>query len=55
MGEIPFKAQAESYLDVLRALKSVKDICLGRTREMGWVESIRVIRDAWTSTSLHGL
>ena len=28
MGEIPFKAQAESYLDALRALKSVKDKCL---------------------------
>ena len=33
-------------------MKTVKDKCLGKTREMGWVESIRVFRDAWTSTSL---
>ena len=51
MGEIPFEAQAESYLDALRALKSVKDKCLGKTREMGWVENISVFRDTWTSTS----
>ena len=33
-------------------MKSVKDKYLGKTREIGWVESIRVFRDAWTSTSL---
>ena len=52
MGEIPFEVHANAYLDALRALKTVKDKCLGKTREMGWVESIRVSRDAWTSTSL---
>ena len=30
MVEIPFEAQAESYLDALRALKSVIDKCLGK-------------------------
>ena len=34
MGEVPFEGQAKSYLYVLRALKSVKEICLRKTREM---------------------
>ena len=38
MGEIPFEVHANAYLDALRALKTVKDKCLGKTREMGWVE-----------------
>ena len=53
MGEIPFEVHANLYSDALRALKTVKDKCLGKTREiLGWVESIRDFRDAWTSTSL---
>ena len=51
-GKYPTEVHANSYLDALRALKTVKTKCLGKTREMGWLESICVFRVAWISTSL---
>ena len=52
MDEIPFSADVNLILNALKALKIVKDKCLGKTRELGWEESISEFRDAWASTSL---
>ena len=52
--DIPFGADANPFVQALRALKTVKDKCLGKTRELGWIDSIREFSypDAWVVTSL---
>ncbi|KAF4683867.1 hypothetical protein FOZ60_008529 [Perkinsus olseni] len=50
--EIPFAASAEVYVTALKALKVVKDMCFGLTRQAGWRDSIVAFRSAWSNTGL---
>ena len=52
LEDIPFPNSSENFVKALKALKEVKDNCLGKVRKTGWKGSIRTFREAWHGTGL---